>query len=112
MVNMKNCGTLPDLGNFCLEGTFSAGEYTCKSEYDRYLGTQELMPFAKGVSAKTNVFDENGNEAKMDYVRLFKIVKDSGFKGIVGIEYEGPKLSEYDGIKATKKLLEKVGAMV
>ena len=111
-VNMKNCGTLPDLGNFCIESSFVAGNYSCQKEYDRYLGTQELMPFAKGVSAKTNVFDAEGNEAKMDYMRLFKIVKDSGFRGIVGIEYEGPTLSEYDGIKATKKLLERVLAAV
>ena len=110
-VNMKNCGTLPDLGNFCIESTFANDVYSCKKEYDRYLGTQELMPFAKGVSAKTNVFDEAGNEAVMDYPRLFKIVKESGFRGIVGIEYEGQKLSEYEGIKATKKLLEKVGAV-
>lgn len=108
-VNMKNCGTLPDLGNFCIESSFVAGNYSCQKEYDRYKGTAELMPFAKGVSAKTNVFDANGNEANMDYPRLFKIVKDSGFRGIVGIEYEGPTLSEYDGIKATKKLLERVG---
>jgi len=112
MVGMKNCGTLPDFGNFCIEATYGAGERTCKNEYDRYQGTKELMPYAKGVSAKTNEFDENGNEAKMDYAKLLKIVKDSGFKGIIGIEYEGPKMSEYDGIKATKKLLERVGAMV
>ncbi|TAF96607.1 MAG: sugar phosphate isomerase/epimerase [Cytophagia bacterium] len=111
MVNMPNCGTLPDLGNFCIEGIYANNTYTCKSEYDRYVGTQELMPFAKGVSAKTNGFDDAGNEAKMDYPRLFKIIKESGFRGIVGIEYEGAKLSEYDGIKATKKLLEKVGAV-
>ncbi|MFN8344968.1 MAG: sugar phosphate isomerase/epimerase family protein [Spirosomataceae bacterium] len=111
-VGMKNCGTLPDFGNFCIEATYGAGERTCKNEYDRYLGTKELMPYAKGVSAKTNNFDENGNEAQMDYAKLLKIVKDSGFRGIVGIEYEGPKMSEYDGIKATKKLLERVGAMV
>ena len=68
------------------------------------------MPFAKGVSAKTNNFDAEGNEAEMDYLRLMKIVKEAGFKGIVGIEYEGEKLSEDDGIRATLKLLQKVGA--
>lgn len=112
MVNMKNCGTLPDLGNFCIESGRVNGEYTCKNEYDRYLGTTELMPFAKGVSAKTNVFDDQGNEAVIDYVKMLKIVKAAGFRGIIGVEYEGPKLSEYEGIKATKKLLERVGAMV
>ena len=107
-VGMKNCGTLPDFGNFCIESASG----TCKNEYDRYVGTKELMPYAKGVSAKTNNFDDKGNEVKIDYVKLLKIVKDSGFKGIIGIEYEGPTMSEYDGIKATKKLLERVGAMV
>lgn len=112
-VNMKNVGTLPDFGNFCIKRS-TGGEWggSCTEEYDRYLGVQELMPFAKGVSAKTNDFDANGNEAKMDYAKLLKIVKDSGFRGIVGVEYEGNVTSEYDGIKATKKLLERVGASV
>jgi len=112
MVNMKNCGTLPDLGNFCIESARVNGEYSCTKEYDRYVGTTELMPFAKGVSAKTNNFDDQGNEAVIDYVKMLKIVKSAGFRGIIGVEYEGPKLSEYDGIRATKKLLERVGAMV
>jgi len=67
-----------------------------------------LMPYAKGVSAKTNNFDEAGNEADKDYVRIMKIVKDSGFKGTIGIEYEGEVLSEDEGIKATQALLNKV----
>ncbi len=97
-VNMKNCGTLPDFGNFY--------------EYDRYLGMQDLMPFAKGVSAKSYDFDAEGNEVKIDFYRIIKIVKDSGYKGWVGIEYEGNKLSEPDGIMATKRLLEKCFASV
>jgi sugar phosphate isomerase/epimerase len=68
------------------------------------------MPFAKAVSAKSNVFDAEGNERVMDYLRIMKIVKDHGYKGYVGIEYEGSELSEDEGIIATKKLLEKVGA--
>lgn len=93
MVGMKNCGSLPDLGNFY--------------EYDRYQGVEDLMPYAKGVSAKTHDFDAQGNETKIDYVRMMQIVKNAGFKGYVGIEYEGSKLSEADGIMATKKLLER-----
>lgn len=100
-VNMKNCGTLPDFGNFRVSAT---------EEYDRYLGIQELMPFAKGVSAKSHEFDADGNETKSDYMRIMKIVKDAGYKGWVGIEYEGTKLGEPEGIMATKKLLEKVFA--
>ena len=66
------------------------------------------MPYAKGVSAKSHEFDENGNEVESDFLRIMKIVKESGFKGYVGIEYEGSQLSEDEGIKATKALLEKV----
>lgn len=94
-VNMKNCGSLPDFGNFY--------------EYDRYQGVIDLMPFAKGVSAKTLDFDADGNESKIDYLRLMKTVKAAGYRGHVGIEYEGDTLSEEEGIIATKKLLEKVG---
>ncbi|MDI9860196.1 sugar phosphate isomerase/epimerase family protein [Flectobacillus roseus] len=110
-VNMKNCGTLPDFGNFCIKRD-ATNWRTCVEEYDRYKGVKELMPFAKGVSAKTNVFDADGNERVMDYVRLMKIVKDAGFKGIVGIEFEGEELSEDEGIKATLKLLQKVGGIL
>ena len=70
------------------------------------------MPYAKGVSAKSNVFDEAGNEVNSDFLRIMKIVKESGFKGHVGIEYEGTQLSEDEGIKATKALLEKVIAQL
>ncbi len=107
-VNMKNVGTLPDFGNFCI--TRKAGG--CAESYDRYQGTQELMPYAKGVSAKTYDFDEKGNCIETDYTKILKIVKDSGFRGIAGIEYEGGKLSEREGIKATKALLERVGPLV
>ena len=98
-VNMKNCGSLPDVGNFRIGGG---------KTYDRYKGVKELMPFAKAVSAKSHDFDENGNEIHTDYHKMMKIVIDAGYRGYVGVEYEGSKLSEYDGIKATKKLLESV----
>ena len=95
-VNKPNCGTLPDLGNFY--------------EYDRYKGVTELMPFAKGVSAKTHDFDENGNETQIDYEKMMKIIADSGYKGYIDVEYEGTKLNEDEGIKATIALLKKVTA--
>ncbi len=95
----KRVGTLPDFGNFQIR----PGE-----EYDRYLGMQELMRFAKSVSAKTYDFDENGNETTIDVPRVMKIVLDAGFRGFVGIEYEGTRLSEADGIRATRKLLMRV----
>ena len=108
-VGMKTVGTLPDFGNFCIKRN---AEHGCDEEYDRYQGTQDLMPYAKGVSAKTFNFDANGNCVETDYSRIMKIIKDSGFKGIVGIEYEGDSLDEYDGIRKTKALLERVGPMV
>lgn len=103
LVNKPNVGTLPDFGNFVINR--QTGE-----QYDRYQGTAELMPFAKGVSAKSHDFDEAGNEKNTDYRRMLKIVKDAGYRGFVGIEYEGGGLSEYEGIRATKRLLEIVRA--
>jgi L-ribulose-5-phosphate 3-epimerase len=105
MTNHKRVGTLPDFGNFVINR--QTGE-----EFDRYRGMELLMPYAKGVSAKSNVFDHEGNEANMDYYKLMKIVKDAGYKGWVGIEYEGNDLPEKEGIIATKKLLEKVFAQL
>ncbi len=107
-VNRKNVGTLPDFGNFCIRRDPNNWR-TCLESYDRYKGTQELMPYAKGVSAKSNVFNEAGDETETDYYRMLKIVKDSGWRGIVGIEYEGDVLSEDEGIRKTKALLEKAG---
>lgn len=100
-VDHKRVGTLPDFGNFNLGG----GKW-----YDRYKGVRELMPYAKAVSAKSFDFDDQGNETKTDFFKMMKIVLDAGYRGWVGIEYEGKKLSENDGIVATKKLLERVRA--
>lgn len=104
-VGMDNVGTLPDFGNFCID---RAPDFSCLEEYDRYQGIEELMPWAKAVSAKSNEFDENGNEVSSDFLRIMRIVKAAGYTGDVGIEYEGSQLSEDEGIKATKALLEKV----
>ena len=98
-VGNPRCGTLPDFGNF---------RVSKDEEYDRYKGVEELMPFAKGVSAKSHDFDDKGNETKTDYRRMMKIVLAAGYKGYVGIEYEGSKLGEPEGVRATKKLLETV----
>lgn len=108
-VGMENCGTLPDFGNFCIKR--EAGDYyssKCLEEYDRYKGTKELMPYAKGVSAKSYSFDDQGNETRVDYPRIMEIVLDSGYEGFVGVEYEGSELSEEEGILATKRLLERI----
>ena len=92
-VNKSNCGLLPDFGNF--------------EQADRYLAVEKMMPFSKGVSAKTYNFDASGNETKIDYRKMMNIVRKSGYKSYVGIEYEGEILTEEEGIKATIKLLEK-----
>jgi L-ribulose-5-phosphate 3-epimerase len=96
LVDKPNCGTLPDFGNF--------------HDYDRYLGMEELMPFARGVSAKSHEFDEAGNEVRTDFARMLKLMLAAGYRGWVGIEYEGTTLSETEGIRATKRLLEKLRA--
>jgi sugar phosphate isomerase/epimerase len=98
-VGLPNCGTLPDFGNFNLGNG---------QTYDRYQGVAELMPFAKAVSAKSHEFDESGNEIHTDYLKMMKIVIDAGYRGFVGVEYEGEKHSESDGIRLTQKLLERV----
>jgi len=98
-VDHKRCGTLPDFGNFRI----GDGQ-----EYDRYKGVAELMPFAKSVSAKSHDFNEQGEETHTDYHKMLKIVVGAGFHGHLGIEYEGNKHTEPEGIMLTKKLLEKV----
>jgi len=103
MVGKPHVGTLPDFGNFFIDRAKGV-------EYDRYQGTEELMPFAKGVSAKSHEFDAAGNETKTDYRRMLKIVKAAGYRGFIGVEYEGSGLDEYAGIRATKTLLETVRA--
>jgi hypothetical protein len=110
-INRENVGTLPDFGNFCIEregGHLWNGK--CLSEYDRYLGVFEMMPYAKGVSAKAQNFDEKGNCIETDYYKMFKIIRDSGFRGIVGIEFSNDASGEDEGVRKTKVLLEKIAA--
>lgn len=95
-VGKDNCGTLPDFGNF--------------GDYDRYKGMEELMPYAKGISAKSLAFDEQGNETTIDFLRMLKIVKANNYSGYIGIEYEGANDDEDWGILATKSLLDRLGS--
>ena len=107
-VNLPNCGTLPDFGNFCLER--EAGkrwDAACIREYDRYQGVKELLPKAFAVSAKSHDFDQAGNETHTDFKRMLQLVKDAGYTGYIGVEYEGQQLDEIRGILATKELLLK-----
>jgi L-ribulose-5-phosphate 3-epimerase len=94
LVNLPNCGTLPDFGNFY--------------EHDRYQGVRDMMPFAKGVSAKSHDFDAQGNEVHTDYRKMLRIVTDAGYHGHLGIEYEGNKHPESEGVRLTKALIERV----
>jgi sugar phosphate isomerase/epimerase len=124
-MNNPHCGTLADFGNFCINRTKPptndiAGwmQTKCLEEYDRYKGISELMPYAKGVHAKTHVFDANGNDTETDFTKMFRIIKDSRFTGWVSVEYEGGLIKMYTkdekyladdaGVLATKKLIEKV----
>lgn len=124
-VNKANAGLLPDFGNFCaqrskpetndIQGMINT---KCLKEHDRYEGVRKMLPYAKGISAKTHKFDASGNEVETDFRRIFKIIKDAGFKGYVGIEYEGGFMNMFkkdagyltsdEGVRATKKLLERV----
>ena len=119
-----NCGTLPDFGNFyvaknqgnadryAIDQSFYQNDPVYREskhglEYDRYQGMTDIMPFAKGVSAKAHDFDASGEEINTDFLRMMEIVATSGYSGYIGIEYEGKKASEQAGIDLTKKLLEK-----
>ena len=100
-VDHPRCGTLPDFGNFILDwGTLE--------EYDRYTGVAELMPYAKAVSAKSHDFDSDGNEIHTNYETMLRIVLDSGYRGWIGVEYEGQTTSEFEGIIRTRDLLRKI----
>jgi sugar phosphate isomerase/epimerase len=112
-VDRKNVGILPDFANFCIRretGDLYSGK--CVEEFDKYEAVAEWMPYVKGVSAKTIDFDAAGNCVETDYTRMMKIIKDSGFKGYLGIEYEGDQFSEDEGIKKTKALLERTAAAI
>ena len=101
--NMDNVGSLPDFGNFCIERSDDG----CANMYDKYKGVKELMPYAMAVSAKSNEFDAQGNDRGIDYVKMLQLVKDAGYTGYIGVEYEGSELGEEAGIKATRDLLLK-----
>tara|TARA_B100001996_G_scaffold174184_1_gene132912 strand:- start:2807 stop:3742 length:936 start_codon:yes stop_codon:yes gene_type:complete len=107
-VNLDNCGTLPDFGNFCIKrknGSLYDGP--CDIEYDKYEGMKDLMPYAKAVSAKSYDFDQFGNETTIDFKKMMDIVREFNYHGYLGIEYEGNNHSESDGIELTKKLIQK-----
>ena len=103
---MENCGTLPDFGNFCLkrEGD-KRWDAKCVEEYPRYEGVKKMMPYAKAVSAKSYTFNDEGQEELIDYKKMLEIVKNAGYDGYIGVEFEGTDISPEKGINATKDLL-------
>jgi len=107
MADHPRVGTLPDFGNFRISGSGDDAVH-----YDRYRGVAELMPRARAVSAKSYDFDNSGDETTIDFEKMLRIVLAAGYRGYVGIEYEGARLSEFDGIKATRSLLERLQFLV
>lgn len=101
-VDHPRLGTLPDFGNFILD-------WDTRETYDRYLGMTELIPYAFALSAKSNDFDQDGEEIHSDFARMLSIARAANYDGWVGIEYEGEQISERDGITATRELLLKNG---
>lgn len=106
-VNMPNFGAFPDFGNWCLSAKWGTTQGDCDKVYDRYEGVAELLPYARAVSAKSYNFNEQGEDTKIDYYRMMKIVKESAYQGYIGIEYEGMEKSEHEGILITEKLMKK-----
>ena len=110
-VNRPNFGSFPDFGNWCLSAKWGSTQGTCERVYDPYKGVEELLPHAKAVSAKSYNFNDEGEDTKIDYFRMMKIVKGSGYEGYIGIEYEGTEKSEHEGILITRQLMEKAWTM-
>ncbi|MBT5382452.1 MAG: sugar phosphate isomerase/epimerase [Phycisphaerae bacterium] len=104
-VDHPRLGSLPDFGNFILN-------WDTREMYDRYKGIDELLPFAKALSAKSNDFDADGNEVHTDFARMFDLVRKHRYTGWVGVEYEGESLSEIDGIARTRDLLIAQGCVL
>ncbi len=111
--NTKNTGILADFDNFCVMSESGiAADGKCANEYNRYKGMKEMMPYVKGLSAKTHYFNEKGECVETDFYKMLQIIKDGGYRGYISAEFEGPNLSEEEGIKKTIALLKKAGAQV
>lgn len=106
-VNRPNFGSLPDFGNWCLSAKWGTTQGECDEVYDRYKGVAELLPYAKAVSAKSYNFNELGEDTRIDYFRMMKMVKEAGYNGFVGIEYEGEEKGEHEGILLTLDLMKR-----
>ena len=121
-INNNYVGTLPDFGsyNFCVkrgELNFEGLTGECENQYDKYKGVKKLLPFAKGISAKSHEFNSMGEETSTDFSRMIDIISSSTYEGYITIEYEGAMmkmfggkgdyLDPHDGVQATKSLIKK-----
>jgi hydroxypyruvate isomerase len=105
-VNRPNFGSFPDFGNWCLSAKWGSTQGECDRAYDRYQGVEELLPYARAVSAKSYNFNEKGEDTTIDYYRMMRIVKESDYDGYIGIEYEGTEKTEHEGILITRELMK------
>lgn len=112
-VGLENVGTLPDFGNFCIEREGGARwDAPCINMYpDKVAGVKYMMPYAKAVSAKSYVFNDKGEQDEVDYFAMMKMLKESGYTGYIGIEYEGGG-DEEKGILMTRDLMAKAAKAI
>jgi len=108
-VNLSNVGTMPDFGNFCIrrEVPGDLWKSACIEHYDPYRGVAEMLPYAGAISAKTYDINAEGNEPTIDFERMMAMIKSSGYQGYIGVEYEGERMSEDEGIRLSKTLLQR-----
>jgi acyl-CoA thioesterase-1 len=105
---------LSSLGDFLAEVAARLADPRCrlmpdfgKLKGDVYAGTAAMMPHAAVVSAKMHNFDADGRQVDFDYARLMRIVRASGFSGIVAIEWEGKGLVPIEGVRQSRLLIER-----
>ncbi len=108
-VNSPFCRLNVDLGNFCR--TWRGGQCV-DQQYDPYEGVALMMPYAKNVSAKTMAFDGQGNDTRTDYVRMLRIIRESGYRGYLGVEYAGEQFSGDRGIRMTLALINRAASQL
>jgi sugar phosphate isomerase/epimerase len=56
---------------------------------DGYQALETLLPYVTSVHLKSQVADANGTKQPADWPRLLNMLGAAGYKGYVGLEYEG-----------------------
>lgn len=90
-LNHPSCRLMPDFG---------------KLKGDIYAGTRAMLPYTETISCKMHSFDDAGNQPDFDYPRLMQMIADSGYAGILAIEWEGRQLGPLEGVRASRRLIE------